>query len=167
MVFRLVYHTIQPHFHQPRTLAPIDYLSFDCVTMWYMCKRCSFRCSFTSHCAICDPNNICWVISKHAQFSALCHINSANSDLIANWTMGGERASKTASFTYRSYRDTIRTHILNWRQGSEIAKMWNQPKNRGFSAFRSFDGVEPMATVLVRFQPGPGTNPPIWTRCYC
>jgi len=90
---------------------------------------------------------------------------TTNSDCIANWRMGGERASKTASFKYISYCDTIPTQILNWSQSAEFVKMWNQPKNRGFSVVRFFDGVKPVGTVPVRFQPGPGTEPPIWNRC--
>ena len=35
----------------------------------------------------------------------------------------------------------------------------------GFGGVRFFDGVKPVATVSVRFQPGPGTEPPIWNRC--
>jgi len=79
--------------------------------------------------------------------------------------MGGESASKTASFTYRLYCDTISTQILNWSQRSDFAKMWNRPKNHGFGAVRIFDGVKPVATVPVQFQPGPGTEPPIWNCC--
>jgi hypothetical protein len=58
-----------------------------------------------------------------------------------------------------------RTQILNWSQSLEFAKLWNQPKNRGFGAVRFFDVVKPVATVPVRFQPGPGTEPPIWNHC--
>ena len=88
-----------------------------------------------------------------------------NSDRIANWRKGGERASKTASFTYRLYCDTISTQIVNWSQRSDFAKMWNHPKNRGFRTVQFFTGVKPVAMVPVRFQPGPGTEPPIWNRC--
>jgi len=49
--------------------------------------------------------------------------DAINSDQIANWRMGGESASKTASFRYISYSDTITTQILNWSQSSEFAKM--------------------------------------------
>jgi len=52
--------------------------------------------------------------------------------------MGRERASKTASFTYISYCDTITTQILNWSQSSESVKMWNQPMNRGLDAVHFF-----------------------------
>jgi len=91
--------------------------------------------------------------------------DTTNSDHIADRRIGGERASKTASFTYISYCDTIKIQILNWSQSTEFAKMWNRPKNRGFGMVRFFDGVKPVATVPVRFQPGPGTESPIWNRC--
>jgi hypothetical protein len=52
--------------------------------------------------------------------------------------MGGERASKTASFTYILYYDTITTQILNWSQSTECPKLFNQPKNCGFGAVRFF-----------------------------
>ena len=112
-----------PHFHRLRTLAPIKYLSCDCITIWSICKRCRFSCSFTSHSPICDPITIHWVASKNAQFSALLHSNSTSSNWIANWRMGGERASITASCTYISYCDTMTTQILNWSESSEFPKM--------------------------------------------
>ena len=112
-----------PHCRKLTTLAPIKYLSSDRITIWYIRKRCSFWCSFTTHSPICDPITIHCVTLKNAQFLAQFHSNSTNSDLITNWRMGGERASRTASFTYISYCDTIRTQILNWSQSSEFAKM--------------------------------------------
>jgi len=102
---------------------------------------------------------------KLCQKLGIFQSDAMNSDWIANWRMGGERASKTASFTYISYCDTIRTQILNWSQSCEFATMWNRPKYCGFGADRFFDGVKPVATVPVRFQPGPGTEPPLWNRC--
>jgi hypothetical protein len=57
--------------------------------------------------------------------------------------------------------DTITTQILNWRQDSQFAKIWNQPKNCRFGAAQFFDEVKLVASVPVRFQPGPGTEPPI------
>jgi len=74
---------------------------------------------------------------------------------IANWRIGGERASKTASFTYISYCDMIRTQIHDWSQSSKVAKLWNRPKNHVFGGVWFFDGVKPIPTVQVRFQPGP------------
>jgi len=103
-----------PHFRKLRTLAPIKYLSCDRITIWYIHKRCSFRCSFTSYSPICNPITIRCVALKNAKFPALFHSNSTNSERIANWRKGGERACKTASFTYISYCDTIATQIPNW-----------------------------------------------------
>jgi len=81
------------------------------------------------------------------------------------WRIEAERACRTASFTYISCCDTIRTQILNWSESSELAKLWNQPKNCVFGAVQFLDGVKPVATVPVRFQPGPGTELRIWNRC--
>jgi len=85
-----------PQFRKPRTLASIKYLSCDHITILYIRKRCSFTCSFTSHSPICDPITICWVALKNGFFLALFHSNSTNSNRIAYWRMGGERACKTA-----------------------------------------------------------------------
>jgi hypothetical protein len=63
-----------------RTLAPIKYLSCDRITIWYIRKRCSFRCSFTSCSPIGDPITIRGVASKKVYFWALFHCNSTNSD---------------------------------------------------------------------------------------
>jgi len=76
--------------------------------------------------------------------------------------MRGETTSKTASFTYISYCDTITTQLLNWSESSEIAKSWNRPKTSVFGVVWFFDGVKPVGTVPVLFEAGPGTNPPIW-----
>jgi len=46
-----------------------------------------------------------------------------NSDRIANWRMGGEKACKTATFTYISYCDRITIQILNFSQSSEFVKL--------------------------------------------
>jgi len=111
------------HFHHLRAWAPIKYLCCVRTTIWYIHKWCSFRCSSISYSPICDTIIVCWVISKIAQFCALFHSNSMNSDPIAHWTMGGGRASKTASFTYIWYCDTITTQMLNCSQSSEFGKM--------------------------------------------
>jgi hypothetical protein len=66
---------------------------------------------------------------------------------------------------YILYCDMITTQILNWRQRSEFAKMWNHPKNPGFSAVRLFDVVKSVATDPVQLKRGPGTEPPIWNNC--
>ena len=92
-------------------------------TICYIGKRCSFRCSFTSNSPVCNRITSRWVASKNAACSLQYHSNSTNSKQIIHWRMEGEWASKTASFTYISYCDTITTKILNWRQSTELAKM--------------------------------------------
>ena len=128
--------TTERHFCPLRTLAPIKYLSSDCTTIWYIHKRCSFACSFTSFSPLCDPINIRCITAKNAQFLSYFHCNLLKIDQIAKWRIGGETACKTASFMYISYFDLIRTEILNWSQSSELANLWNWPKYRGFSAVR-------------------------------
>jgi len=53
-----------PHFRKLRNLAPYKYLSSDRITIQYIHKRCSFRCSFSSNSPIWDPITICWVVAK-------------------------------------------------------------------------------------------------------
>jgi len=53
-----------PQFPKLQCLALIKYLSSDCITIWYICKRCSFAWSFTCCSPICDPINIPWVAVK-------------------------------------------------------------------------------------------------------
>ena len=48
--------------------------------------------------------------------------NSTNGNRIPNWRIGGETVSKTASFMYISYCDTITTQMINRSQSSEFAK---------------------------------------------
>jgi len=155
-----------PHFHKLSALAPIKYLSCDCITIWYIHNWYSVRCSFTSHSPICDTISICCVASKNDLFSALLHSNSTNSDHIANWRTGGERASKTASFMYISYCDTITTQILDWSQSSEFTKlrlccMINPAKTEWFSFL---DGSEtepnhfPAQIRMAGGLPGPVAN---------
>ena len=149
-----------PHFRKLRSLAQIKYLSCDPITIWYIYKRCSFRCSFTSHSPICDPITIHWVASNITWFSVLFHSDSTNCDWISTWWMGGERASKTASFTYILYCDTISTWILNWSQSTELVKMrlcsiFN-PAKKPWVYVRS--GYQPRQDRAVRF------FGPVWNR---
>jgi hypothetical protein len=88
-----------------------------------MRKRCSFRCSFSSHSPICDPITMHWVALANVLFLALFPSNPTNCDRITNRATCGERASKPASFTYILYCVTITTQILNSSQSSEFAKM--------------------------------------------
>jgi len=111
------------HLHKLRTMATIKYLSSDRVTIWYICKRCISGCSFISWSPICDPINIHSVSVTHGQFSAQIQRDSMNINHIAIGTRGGERASRSASFTYKSHCDTIRTPILNWSTSSEFGNI--------------------------------------------
>ena len=155
----LVLHAAEPHFRKIKTLAPITYSSFDCITIWYIHKSCSFACSFTCYSPMCDLINFHSVTWKPAHLPVLFHSESMNIDQIANWRKAGERAFTTAPCTYISDCDTIRTEILNWNQSSEFAKLWSQLKNYGFCAVWVLDGVSPVASVPVQFQPGPWTEP--------
>jgi len=51
----------KPRHFNITTLAPINYLSSDCIVTWSVCRLCCSSCSFTSSFHICDPTNICWV----------------------------------------------------------------------------------------------------------
>jgi len=113
-----------PRFWQLWTLAPIKYLSFDCITIWYIWKRCGFACSFTSNFPLCDPINVRWVAGKYRRkLCAFCS-DPTNIDWISKWRIEVKRVWKTASFTYISYCDMITTRILNWRHNPEFTKMW-------------------------------------------
>jgi len=54
---------------------------------------------------------------------------------IQNWRPAGERAPKTASFTYRSCHNTIRTQKLNWSENAGLGRArlssGNRPKSNG------------------------------------
>jgi hypothetical protein len=93
------------------------------------------------------------VASKPSELSALFHSNSTNSGRIANWRMGGECASKIASFTYILYCDTITTQILKWSQSSEFLKMrlccMIYPAKKPPVYVRS--GLPPRQDCVVRF----------------
>jgi hypothetical protein len=39
-------------------------LSCECITIWYICKRCSFTCSLTFHSPNSNPIPIRWVAVK-------------------------------------------------------------------------------------------------------
>jgi len=163
--FGRVLPTAERHLRQLRTFAPIKYWSSDRITLWYICKRCSFECTFTPFSPICDPIKIHPVTVKESQKLGIFHSDSMNIHRIANWRNGGETACTTASFMYISYCDTIRSQILHWSQSSKLAKLWNQLKNHGFGAVRFLEGVQPVATVPVQIQPGPWTEPRIWNHC--
>jgi len=162
--FWQVLHAAVPYFRELSTFSPIKYFSSACITIWYILKRCSFACSFTSSSPICDQINIHWFSVKECLKFGVFRSDPTNTDRIAIWRQGGERICKTASFMYISYCDTIRTQILNYSQSAEFANLWNRPKHPGVSKVQCFDGVKPVATVPGQFQPGPGTELRIWNR---
>jgi hypothetical protein len=49
------------NFQLPTDLAPIRYLSSDCIVTWSIGRLCSFRRSFTSRFQISDLTDSCWV----------------------------------------------------------------------------------------------------------
>ena len=112
-----------PQFCQVLSLAAIKYLSSDHITIWYIRKRCSSACSFTSSSPLCYLINIRWVGMKYCRNLAVYRCDTTNIDWIAQWTIGGERACKSAYFTYISYCDMITNQIPIWSQSSEFAQM--------------------------------------------
>jgi len=52
-------------------LAPIQYLSSDCITTWSVCRLCSFCRSCTSRFQTCDPTSICWVVIENPPISLI------------------------------------------------------------------------------------------------
>jgi len=126
--FGRVLHTAEPHVRKLTSLARIEYLCSDRITICYIHKTCRFACSFTSCSPISDQINVGWVAVKLSQKLGILNSDSTKIDRIANWRTGGKRACNTAYFTYISYCDMIRTQILNQRLCSELAKLWNQWK---------------------------------------
>jgi hypothetical protein len=63
-----------------------------------------------------------------ASFSVLFHCDWTNIDWSSNWRPRGERARKTASLTYRTCRDKIRTRKLNWSYNDGNCKF--EPESR-------------------------------------
>jgi hypothetical protein len=112
-----------PKFRPLKSFVPIKYLNSDHITIWYICKRCSFACSFACSSADCDLIKIRWVTVKLSRKMGTFPSHATNIDWIAMWRIGGERTCKTASIAYISYCETIRTQILNWSQISEFAKI--------------------------------------------
>jgi len=163
--FGQVLHTAEHHFCKLITWDPIKDCCSDRITIWYIRNICSFRCSSISCSPIFGLIDICTVTVKNTQFSALLQSDSTNIDRTANWRIECDRASKTASFTYISCCDMIRTHVPIWSKISEIARMWDRPTNCGFSVVQFFDRVKPVATVPVQFPPRPGTDPWIGHHC--
>jgi len=112
-LFGQVLPTAEPHFRKHITWAPIKYFSSDCITIWYIRKRCTFACCFTFFCPICALIDIGWVAVQWCRKLFVFHSDSTNIDQISNQRTGGEGACKSASVMYISYCDTIRTQILN------------------------------------------------------
>jgi hypothetical protein len=74
----------QFQFTVPTTLAPIQYLSSDCIATWSICEMCRLMPYFISRSQICDRINIHWVAVKlsenHAKMTAF------SSRLHDNWS---------------------------------------------------------------------------------
>jgi hypothetical protein len=90
-----LYCTAELHFRELRTLAPITYLSSDCIATLYIHKWCSFWCSFTSRFPICDLLTISAVTVTKCWKLGVFRSDATNSHGIANWRMGGNRLLKT------------------------------------------------------------------------
>jgi len=119
-----------PHKTRPfniTTLPPIKYLSSDRIMMWSVCRLCSSSRSCSSRSPICDPTNIRWVAIENLLishiFALFFHSHSTNISRIANRNARGERAARTAQFTYWSYHDMIRTQISSLSQRFRNHKM--------------------------------------------
>ena len=83
----------------------------------------SFRCSFNSQSPMSNLRNIrCVSLKQRRELGVFCGY-FLTIDRIANWSTGGNIASKTRSFMYISHCDTIRTPLLKWSQCSEYTKM--------------------------------------------
>ena len=98
------------------------------------------------------------------------HINSTNSDQITNWRKRGKKASKTASFMYISYCDTITTQILYWIENAESTNIkrccmmnsnkklhvyvWSGWQPRQVKAVRVFGRVWNQTKQFFRSKPG-------------
>jgi len=157
-LFGRQWHMAECHIHELRTMSRVKYVSSDYIAIWYIRTISSFRCSFTSCSPICYPINLSSVAVKWWWQLGVFHSDSLNINRIANWTTGGAKASKTVSFAYISYCDTIRTQILNWSQSSQISKQYNWSKNCALSGVRIFAVEISSATVLIPFQPRSGTE---------
>jgi len=127
-IFEWVLDTAEPHFHELKTLVPIEHLCSDGIAIQYIRTLSSFWCCFSTLLQMCDPFYIHQVTVKDTQLSSLFKSDLTNIAWIGNWRLVGERAPNTSYFTARTHGDTIRTQKCNWSQGSEFAKEWNRPK---------------------------------------
>jgi len=57
------------------SLTPIKYLSSDHIMTWSVRRLCSFSCSFTSRCPICDQTSIPWVAIENPPISGKISLN--------------------------------------------------------------------------------------------
>ena len=57
------------------SLAPVKYLSSDRIMTWSVRRLCSFSCSFTSRCPICDQTSIRWVAIENPPISGKISLN--------------------------------------------------------------------------------------------
>lgn len=111
-----------PHCCYPSTMASIEHLSYDHITIWYIPNSCSCSSTVASWCSMCDAISIGSVGVWKAFCCTLFHSYSKDSDLCRTLSMGGQRASQTASLTSISYSDTI---IREIPIGSKIPEFVN------------------------------------------
>jgi len=147
------------------TLAPIKYLSSDCIVTWSIRRLCRVSRSFTSRVQICDSTNIRLVAIKNPPISPkIGHFVNATQRLLVRspiWTR--EVKERLNLYNLRIDHVTIRSH-LTYLIGAKVADtvIWNRglcttrPKNRGFI---SGAGNNPTKTMTVRFLGRSRTKP--------
>jgi hypothetical protein len=101
-------------------LAPIKYLSSDCIVTWSVCRLRTVRPSFPSRSHICDRTNICWVAIENPHISAeiLRSLTAIQQISVQSqiWQREVKEGAETAQSAYLWCHNTIRTQILNWSQ---------------------------------------------------
>jgi len=112
-----------PQFCKLSTLALINYLSSNRITIWYTCTSCSFARSVTSCSPICNLINICWVTANKPPILRVISKKLSQYWLDRKLETTGETTCRIASFTFISYCDMIRTQILNSSHRTGFAKL--------------------------------------------
>jgi len=84
-------------------LAPIKYLSSDCITTWSVSRLCSFSRCFTTRFQICDPTSIRWVAVENPPISLK----------ISHYLTTTQRISVGSQIWKREVKERLKLHNLH------------------------------------------------------
>jgi len=152
--------TASPFHHSsilPPNVAPIKYLSSDRIMTQSLCILCSFSCSFTSRCQICDQTNIRWVAVKLPDITRKIGVFFITTQRILVWSQIWQREVKAQLKLHNLRTDHVMIrselkYFIGCQNVNMICSVFGG-KTSPFPMVWVFRVVRPVATVRFGVEP--------------